>query len=83
MEFTGLFDCHKIGIYESDIVKVENSALGVIEYSGACFMINIGKNRISLNDLAPEYIEIVGNIYKGPEPLPELLSEFQKEVKHA
>lgn len=68
MQFTPLFDRLKVGIVEGDIVKVENSALGVVEYSGASFIIRMmdDKFRFPLNDIAPQYVEIVGNIYENP-----------------
>jgi hypothetical protein len=71
MQFTGLFDRLKVGIYEDDIVRVEGASVGVIEYSGAEFIIRIGNNRIGLNDLAPMYIEIIGNIHENANLLQE------------
>lgn len=71
LQFTGLFDRLKVGIYEGDIVKVEDSASGVIEYLGACFIIREGDSRMSLNDIAPEYAEVIGNIYENPELKPK------------
>lgn len=69
MQFTGLFDRLKIGIYEGDIVRVEDTSIGVIVYSGAEFIIRTNTNRIGLNDLTPMYVEIIGNIYENPELL--------------
>jgi YopX protein len=67
MQFTGLFDSLKVGVYEGDIVKIEGCSVGIIEYLGASFVIRGKDFKLALNDQAPEYVEIIGNIYENPE----------------
>lgn len=66
MQFTGVFDRLKVGIYEGDVVELEDTVNGTIEYSGAEFIIRTKDSRIGLNDLAPQYIKIIGNIWEWP-----------------
>jgi uncharacterized phage protein (TIGR01671 family) len=67
MQYTGLKDCKGQDIYEGDIVRVEDTALDAVEYQGASFTVF----NLSLNNFAPENVEILGNIYEHPELLKE------------
>lgn len=78
MQFTGIEDRNECDIYEGDIVRVEGTDRGAIEYSGAEFIIRTSDNRIGLNDLTPAFVEVIGNIYEEPELLKEDRESWSK-----
>lgn len=63
MQFIGLLDKYGKEVYKDDILCVEASATGtVIDGRGGYLIAFADGHRLSFEDVASEYIEVVGNI---------------------
>lgn len=74
MQYTGLKDKHGKEIFEGDVLKVNGADVGAVFYCDGAFEICKDETRGFINRLyavAPEFVEVIGNIYESPELLNE------------
>jgi uncharacterized phage protein (TIGR01671 family) len=73
MQFTGIIGKNDIEIYEGDIVKGNQSAIGKVKYQGLAFSYqgkkgdgSVWYDTITSNLKQDHDIEVIGNIYQNP-----------------
>lgn len=86
IEYTGLNEINNVDIYESDIVRIEHTALlipsntiGVVSYVNGRYVVDTHAHTHGLNVFvdrryrryAKPVIEVVGNVYEHPELAPK------------
>lgn len=75
MQYTGQRDKQRREIYEGDILLLEDTATAIIEYQGVGYILVHGGSRIEASSIAPESIEVIGNMYENPE----LIEKVEKQ----
>ena len=71
-QFTGLFDAARRGIYEGDIIKIEDEGVSlkpkVVDFNNGMF----GTGDFSLAYYGEDVIKVIGNIHDNPKLLEEI-----------
>ena len=70
-QFTGLVDSTGKEIYEDDIISLEDGRIGVVSFSGGCFVFEYGNDgmRQTLYEIQNWSMTILGNRFENPELL--------------
>jgi hypothetical protein len=70
MQYTGLKDKNGKEIYEGDVLKWENDAIGKVEWLHDGFVVYFPNwNRAHRRLFGSKKMEVIGNIYENPELL--------------
>lgn len=82
-QFTGFFDRDGNEIYEDDIVSLDDSRVGVVDFFRGAFVVRIGKEKIPkfLSDIRKWQVKIIGNRFENPELLNDISKSLQPRVK--
>ena len=82
-QFTGFFDSEGNEIYEDDIVTIDDSKVGIIEFFKGSFVVRIGKEKIPkfLGDIRKWQLKVLGNRFENPELLAEVSKSQSTRIK--